>query len=50
VRKHHTYPKCSAEVAVRVTPPGSAQGAQDNLIRRLNPRDNLQIPAEENPF
>jgi hypothetical protein len=49
-RKHHTYPKCSAEIAVRLTPPGSAQGAQDNLIRRLKPRDNLLIPAEENPF
>jgi len=47
-RIHHTYPKCSTEIAVRITPPNSAQGAQDNLIRRLNPRDNLLIPAD--PF
>ena len=50
-RKHHTYPKCSAEIAVRVTPPGAAKGAQNNLIRRLNPRDNLSIPpGDANPL
>jgi excinuclease UvrABC nuclease subunit len=49
-RKHHTYQKGRVEIAVRVTPPGPAAiGAQNNLIRRLNPRDNGTNPAA-NPF
>lgn len=39
-RRHHTYDRHRVEVAVRVTPPPSAVGAQNNLIVRLNPRDN----------
>jgi hypothetical protein len=40
-REHHTYQKGRVEIAVRLTPPGpAAQGAQNNLIRRLEPRDN----------
>jgi len=48
-RKHHTYSRFRVEVAVRLTPPNSAVGAQDNLIRRLEPRDNGYRP-NENPF
>jgi hypothetical protein len=48
-RKHHTYSRFRVEVAVRLTPPNSATGAQDNLIRRLNPRDNGYVPVQ-NPF
>jgi hypothetical protein len=39
-RKHHTYDRQRVEIAVRVTPPNSAVGAQNNLIVRLNPEDN----------
>ncbi len=39
-RRHHTYDRHRVEIAVRLTPPGSAVGAQNNLINRLNPRDN----------
>lgn len=49
-RKHNTYDRHAVEVAVRVTPPPSAVGAQNNLIRRLEPRDNGFIPAERKPF
>jgi len=38
-RVHFTYDRHAVEVAVRVTPPPAAVGAQDNLIRRLDPRD-----------
>ena len=48
-RKHYTYDRALVEIAVRVTPPNAAVGAQDNLIRRLKPRDNAFVPAE-NPF
>jgi excinuclease UvrABC nuclease subunit len=41
-RKHFTYRRRGVEVAVRTTPPQSAQGAQNNLIGRLHPRDNTQ--------
>ncbi len=48
-RVHNTYDRHAVEVAVRLTPPTTAVGAQDNLIRRLKPRDNGYIPTE-NPF
>lgn len=50
-RQHFTYSRHHAEVAVRVTPPGSAAGAQDNLIQRLKPRDNSScLRCEADPF
>ncbi|MBI5387810.1 MAG: hypothetical protein HZA90_24375 [Verrucomicrobia bacterium] len=48
-RRHQTYDRNAVEVAVRVTPPTSAVAAQDNLIRRLEPRDNGYVPVEK-PF
>jgi len=48
-RRHHTYDRQGVEVAVRITPPTTAAGAQDNLIRRLEPRDNGYVPVEQ-PF
>lgn len=48
-RKHATYDRRRVEIAIRLTPPNSAVGAQDNLIRRLEPRDNGYTPAEK-PF
>ena len=48
-RKHNTYDRHRVEVAVRLTPPPAAVGAQDNLIRRLEPRDNGYTPVEK-PF
>lgn len=48
-RRHHVYDRNGVEVAVRLTPPNSAVGAQNNLILRLEPRDNGYIPAEK-PF
>jgi excinuclease UvrABC nuclease subunit len=35
-----TYAPDKVEVALRLTPPPSAVAAQDNLICRLDPRDN----------
>lgn len=49
-RPHFTYSRHHVEVGVRVTPPGSAAGAQDNLIQRLHPRDNTTCLRCENPF
>jgi len=49
-RIHNTYDRHGVEVAIRLTPPPAAVGAQDNLIRRLEPRDNGLIPAERKPF
>ena len=49
-RKHHVYNRRAVEVAVRITPPPSAVGAQNNLIMRLEPRDNGTNPKENNPF
>lgn len=37
---HATYRRHDVEIAVRITPPASAVGAQENLIQRLLPRDN----------
>lgn len=48
-RKHHTYSRFKVEVGIRLTPPNTAVGAQDNLIRRLEPRDNGFTPVEK-PF
>lgn len=39
-RAHHTYQRGRVEIAVRLCPPPGAPGAQNNLIRRLAPRDN----------
>ena len=39
-RRHHTYDRHAVEVAVRLTPPPAAVGAQNRLIRRLRPKDN----------
>ena len=43
------YDRQAVEVAVRVTPPPAAVGAQNNLIDRLAPRDNTN-GGNENPF
>lgn len=48
-RKHHTYDRQGVEIAVRLTPPTTAVAAQDNLIRRTEPRDNAFVPVES-PF
>lgn len=48
-RKHFTYQKGRVEIAVRLCPPSAAVSAQNNLIRRLNPRDNSNGYTEE-PF
>jgi excinuclease UvrABC nuclease subunit len=48
-RKHWTYDRRRIEVAIRATPPPAAIGAQNNLIRRLAPRDNGFTPVK-NPF
>lgn len=48
-RKHFTYDRHRVEVGVRLTPPGAAVGAQNNLIQRLQPRDNTQ-GFESDPF
>ncbi len=48
-RRHNTYDRHRVEIAIRLTPPSSAVGAQDNLIRRLEPRDNGYTPIER-PF
>jgi hypothetical protein len=49
-RQHITYNRREVEIAVRLTPPASAVGAQDNLIKRLEPRDNSTNPKANNPF
>lgn len=43
-RKHFTTDPAAVDVAVRLTPPDSAVGAQNNLIDRLKPTHNEQIP------
>jgi len=48
-RRHNVYDRQAIEIAVRLTPPTTAVGAQDNLIRRLEPRDNGYTPIEK-PF
>lgn len=49
-RQHAVYDKAEIEIAVRVTPPPAARGAEANLIRRLNPRDNGNGFGGERPF
>lgn len=49
IRRHNTYDRGSVKVAVRLTPPTTAPGAQDNLILRLGPRDNGTNPKENEP-
>jgi hypothetical protein len=46
-RRHNTYDRRAVQVAIRLTPPPAAVGAQDNLIRRLAPRDNGNGWGEE---
>lgn len=48
-RQHFTADPATVEVAVRVTPPAGAVGAQNNLIARLDPRENVQ-GKEDVPF
>lgn len=48
-RRHHVYDRHRVTVAIRLTPPPAAVGAQDNLIRRLSPKDNGYTPVK-NPF
>lgn len=48
-RQHFVYDRHDVEIAVRLTPPKSAIAAQNNLIRRLSPRDNTFAAVEE-PF
>lgn len=47
-----TYNPDNVEVALRICPPSAAVAAQNNLICRLQPRDNEALPAEcdGNPF
>jgi excinuclease UvrABC nuclease subunit len=48
--KHWTYSAGAVEVAIRITPPASAVGCQNNLIARLGPRDNVEgRPAAKPP-
>jgi hypothetical protein len=47
VCRHHTYDRRREEIAVRLTPPLSAVGAQNSLIIRLNPRDNCNGWGEQ---
>lgn len=52
-RRHLTYARGRIEIAVRLTPPGpAATGAQNNLLLRLEPRDNHTNPKanDETPF
>lgn len=49
-RVHQVYDRRDVEIAVRLTPPNAAPGAEANLIRRLEPRDNGLIPADRKPF
>lgn len=49
-RKHHTYEAARVEVAIRSTPPKSAVPAQNNLILKLEPRDNGYVPPENEAF
>ena len=49
-RIHFTYDRKSVVVAVVTCPPKSARGLQDNLIRRLHPRDNTNGYGESGPF
>lgn len=48
-RQHFTCSARSVELAVRVTPPNGAVGAQNNLIARLQPEKNI-VGVEEQPF
>lgn len=49
-RKHHTYDAARIEVGIRMMPPSAAIGSQNQLILRMEPRDNGLIPAENKPF
>ena len=50
IKRHDLYQRGRVEVAVRVCPPGPAAiGCQNNLIQRLQPRDNRQ-GFEPDPF
>jgi hypothetical protein len=49
-REHFTHHAGAVEIAVRVTPPNTAKGAQDNLIRRLQPERNVIVPKDPAPF
>jgi len=49
----NTYKRHLVEVAIRLTPPTTALSAQNNLIKRLKPRDNeigQPISSDDNPF
>ena len=48
-RTCYTYSRHHVEVAIRLTPPSAAIGAQNKLINRLNPRDN-SLGYAEKPF
>lgn len=45
-----TASRYGVEVAVRLTPPPAAVGAQDNLICKLKPSANQTDPCSEVPF
>lgn len=47
-RQHVTMDPAAVELAVRLTPPTSAVAAQNNLIARLAPREN--VVGNETPF
>jgi len=48
-RRHNVYSRYAVQVGTRITPPTTAVAAQDNLIRKLKPRDNGFVPVK-NPF
>ena len=50
-RIHNSYSRATCEVAVRLSAPSRATSYQNALIRRLNPRDNVNgYAGEEAPF
>lgn len=44
-----TYSPAHVEVAYRTTPPSAAPGHQGELIRRLDPRDNVYEVDDDEP-
>jgi excinuclease UvrABC nuclease subunit len=50
-RIHNSYSRATCEAAVRLSAPSRATAYQNALIRRLNPRDNVNgYGGEEAPF
>jgi excinuclease UvrABC nuclease subunit len=49
-RKHFTYDRKRVKVAVKITRQKNAVEAQNRLIAKLKPRDNVSTPEPEKPF